>query len=312
MDYLKVPKTNFKFSRIGFGCEQLGLHNWGNISIRDIEIAVNQAIDIGINYFDTADIYGLGKSEENLSKFLGSRRKEIHIISKFGIRFKDGKKIIDNTPDWIKFSVESSLKRLKTDVIDIYQLHYWDEKTNFDCIIEVIENLIQEGKVKAFSFSNVAFDSIEKFKILKKYSSTFSYEFSLAKNDYHQSIIKLSSDMLFLAYGALGQGILSGKYNQNSFFAKDDRRSELRYSNFHGEKLKKNLLIVSYLNEISNRLKVPISAVALRYILEVVPNSSIILGIKNPEQLKNNLKIFQISLLPEEIKQLNILSYAKN
>jgi myo-inositol catabolism protein IolS len=87
MELLPLQNSDIKLTRIGFGCEQLGLHNWGEININDLEVAVKLAVEKGINFFDTADVYGLGKSEENLGKFLGHHRKSVNIITKFGIRF---------------------------------------------------------------------------------------------------------------------------------------------------------------------------------------------------------------------------------
>ena len=305
---LNVPNTNFSFSKIGYGAEQLGLHNWGTINIKSLRESIIQAVDNGVNYFDTADVYGLGQSEKNLSKFLGDRRKSIHIISKFGVRFKDKVRYIDNSPKWIYKAIEKSLRRLKTDYIDLYQLHYWDCKTNLNDIFFVLENLKKQGKIRSYGFSNISANQIKNFDLFFNNSSSFSFEFSLAEKKFYNDIIKLNKKMIFLVYGALGQGILTGKYSLNSKFSKDDRRSLKRYTNFHGKKLKKNLSIVTLLKKISNNYNVSISSIALRYIIETLDNSSIICGIKNKDQLQDNLDVFKFHLNNVEVEQLNKLS----
>lgn len=101
----------------------MGQYGWGNVYETELLDAVRAAVDRGINFFDTADTYGLGKSEENLAKALGSRRKDVVIASKFGVRIKDGKTFYDNSPSYIRQAIEGSLKRLNTDYIDLYQIH---------------------------------------------------------------------------------------------------------------------------------------------------------------------------------------------
>jgi aryl-alcohol dehydrogenase-like predicted oxidoreductase len=302
---LRVPHTEFSLSRIGFGCEQLGMYNWGDLDISKLNFAVNEAIDYGVDYFDTADVYGLGKSEENLSIFLGSRRKEIKIITKFGIRFHGSERFFDNSNEWINSAIEFSLKRLKTDYIDLYQLHYWDNKTNLNDVVTSLIKLKEQGKIRAFGFSNVPLDNTSS---LLNYSSIFSYEYSLAEKRHENYISNLNMDMLFLAYGGLGQGILSGKYSKTTIFSENDKRSSNRYVNFHGDRLIKNLEIVDNLKNLATKYNVPISAVALRYIIEFIPKSSIICGIKDSKQLYENLEVFNFSLNSNEIQQLTNIS----
>lgn len=303
---LRVPHTEFSLSRIGFGGEQLGIYNWGDIDITKLKLAVNEAIDLGIDYFDTADVYGLGKSEENLSIFLGNRRKEVKIITKFGVRFNGSRRFFDNSINWINDAVELSLKRLKTDYIDLYQLHYWDTKTNLNDVVSALIKLKEQGKIRAFGFSNISLQNATSFQ---KHASIFSYEFSLAEKKYEYYISSLKDQMLFLAYGGLGQGILSGKYSKTTIFNENDKRSSNRYVNFHGDRLIKNLEIVEKLKLIANKYDVSVSAVALRYIIDFIPESSIICGIKDSKQLHDNLAVFKFSLNQNEIKLLTNISY---
>lgn len=306
---LKVPNSDLNFSRIGFGCEQLGLHNWGKIDLKSVEYAINFSLETGINYFDTADVYGMGKSEENLGNILGNNRKKVNIITKFGIRIENGNKIIDNSSKWITKAIENSLSRLKSDYIDLYQLHYWDGCTTFDEIYEILNKLKNQGKIRAFGFSNIPHKNLEINNNFFLESSIFSYEFSLANKQNKPIIDSLQNELLFLAYGGLGQGILSGKYDENTQFPNDDRRSLERYTNFKGDKLKQNLKIVSHLRGLSFKYNVTVSTVALQFILQNIPKCSIISGIKSVSQIKDNLQVFEFSLTNDEVEQLIKLSY---
>ena len=300
---LRSPFSNLEITRIGFGGEQLGLHNWGNVSLSDLEFSVNRAIDVGINYFDTADVYGLGLAEKNLSLFLGKRRKDIRIITKFGVRFRGSHKFYDNSKKWINEALELSLRRLRTDYIDFYQLHYWDQRTSFDDIHEVLLRKMEEGKILEYGFSNTSYSDLEKSIFFLKNASFCSYEFSLA-NDKHNNDISKMYDKMFLAYG-----ILTGKYNEFTIYSSNDRRANSKYANFHGDKLLKNLKIVSTLKAIAETHNVTPSIVALRFVLQFFPNSSIICGMKNQSQVDENIKVFDLNLSETEMKNLISISY---
>ena len=125
-----------KISRLIFGCEQLGGHNWGNYDVNDVINSINEALEKGLNTFDTSDVYGKGISEKLLGKVLNKRRKNAKIITKFGICFdKNGRRYENSHPDYISKAIIKSLKRLKTDYIDFYQLHSWDRSTKIDDIL---------------------------------------------------------------------------------------------------------------------------------------------------------------------------------
>jgi myo-inositol catabolism protein IolS len=308
---LRVPHTEFSFSRIGFGCEQLGMYNWGDVDQNELKSAICEALESGINYFDTADVYGLGDSERNLGVFLGSKRKKIHVITKFGVRFNGKQRYFDNSPKWINSAVEQSLKRLQTDYIDLYQLHFWDGITELDLILETLLRLKSSGKIRAFGFSNLAESLLLKNTEFINHVSSCSYEYSLAQKKNENTIMSFQKNMIFLAYGGLGQGILTGKYNKSSVFRDNDRRSSSRYENFFGDKLERNLAIVDVLKYISNCYNVSIASVALRYVIDSIPNSSIICGMKHRNQVQSNLEVFTFTLSQRELELLNNVSYEK-
>ncbi len=311
IDTLLLPNCSspISISRIGFGCEQLGMHNWGEVNEMEINIAIQKAIDSGISFFDTADVYGLGRSEENLGKFLGTKRKKISIITKFGVRFVNGVRYFDNSPKWIEKALSNSLKRLKTDYIDIYQLHYWDEITDLNDIISYLQKVKDKGIIRAYGFSNIPTNVVTKNADFFNAFSISSYEFSLAQPKNFDFISTISQKIPVFIYGGLGQGVLTGKYDESSVFGPSDRRSNEKYKNFHGEIFKSNLRKVNLLKEIASVYNVSAANIAVRYILDVFPNSTIIAGIKNREQVSDNLRVFEFKLKKSEIDYLTSICY---
>lgn len=296
MELLSLHNAEIKLTRIGFGCEQLGLHNWGKVDINALETAVYVAIENGINYFDTADVYGLGKSEENLGKFLGQKRKSVHIITKFGIRFHNGVRYFDSSPKWITHALEASLRRLNTDYIDVFQLHYWDEKTDLDEIYNCLNELMISGKIRTYGFSNLAQNQLNLNSKFVENTDIFSYEYSLVYRGNESLIRELQKQKVFLAYGALAQGLLSGRYKSSKDFEAGDRRATERYVNFHGEKFKQNLRIIEGISQISTNYSMKTSQISLRFVLDNLANSSVIVGVKNPSQITDAIKVLNFNL----------------
>lgn len=308
MDSLFLQNSDIKLSRIGFGCEQLGLHNWGLVNLNDLKLAIELAVDKGINFFDTADVYGLGKSEENLGKFLGHKRKFVNIITKFGIRFQNGQKYFDSSPKWIVQALDASLKRLNTDYIDIFQLHYWDERTELDEVFNCLNDLKIGGKIRAYGFSNLAMNQFNKHSKFVKNANIFSYEYSILNRDKERIILEQQKVKVFLAYGALAQGLLSGRYKSPKDFQENDRRSTKRYINFHGKKLQRNLKIIEGIDQISNNYSMKTSQMSLKFVLESLSNSAVILGVKKPSHVTDAIEVFDFNISQTDLIHLKQLS----
>ena len=136
------------------GCP-MGQYGWGEVQEKELLNAVSAAIDQGINFFDTADTYGLGTSEKTLAKALGEKRKDVIIADKFGVRVENGKTFYDNSPEYIGKALEESLKRLNTDYIDLYQVHYRDGVTPISDIIDTLEKYKQKGYIRYYGLSNI-------------------------------------------------------------------------------------------------------------------------------------------------------------
>lgn len=304
MEYIKI-EPGLNVSRLCFGCEQLGLYNWGDLDEGALSKSVAYAVDSGVNFFDTADVYGLGSSERNLSKFLGENLTKVIISTKFGVRFNLSQRYFDNSEAWINQALDESLERLGRDYIDIYMMHYWDEITPLDDVLNTLIKLQNKGKIRTFGFSNLVSKQISSQFASK--SGVFSYEYSLVKTEKERIIEKLIGNSVFMAYGVLGQGVLSGKYFDNQKFKDNDRRSSDKYVNFHGDKLQKNLEIVNRMIIIARKYEVTPAQVALRWVLDRYKNSVVIAGIKNVPQLRDNISIFNWKLDTEDTDTLNKL-----
>lgn len=310
MEYINLKNTDLKVSRFCMGGCPMGGYGWGKVDESDLLTSIGEAVANGVNFFDTADTYGLGASERTLAKGLGSHRNEVVIQSKFGVRAGDGKTFYDNSPEYMRKALEESLTRLKTDYLDIYAIHYRDGVTPLEEVVESLKELRKEGKIRYFALSNIHSDDIDEYLRFKGEFVTCQNEFSLACRKNEDELLRMQNELLLtpMTWGSLGQGILSGKYDKNSVFGKDDRRSRDIYVNFHGEKLEKNLEIVEVLKKISAEHGKSVAACAIRWILDKMPESVTIVGVKRPEQVLSNLEAYDWHLSAEEINALDDIS----
>lgn len=311
MEYIQLKNSDLRVSRFCMGGCPMGGYGWGDVQNRELIDAVHQALDQGMNFFDTADTYGLGESEKTLAQGLGSHRKDVVIASKFGVRTGKGKTVYDNSPEYIQQALENSLRRLNTDYIDLYIIHYRDGVTPIADVVGKMEELKQQGKIRYFGLSNIHADGMEE---LLPYAGKFvscQDEFSLACRKYEDDL-KLVQEKLRVSpmtWGSLGQGILTGKYTrENVNFGSNDRRSRDIYVNFHGEKLEQNLRIVDVLKQIAAERDKSVAACAIRYILDYLPGSVVLAGVKRPAQLHSNLEAMNWNMTGEEMALLEAVS----
>ena len=308
---INIKNTNLMVSQLCMGGCPLGGYGWGVVEKTDLINAVQTAVDSGINFFDTADTYGLGESEKTLGEALGSRKNDVVITTKFGVRVENGKTTYDNSREYIFKAVEGSLKRLNRDYIDLYQVHYRDGKTPLSDVAESLDILVKQGKIRYYGLSNIHEEDAKELKEFKTNPFvSFQDEYSLACRKNERDMIKFRDEfnMTPFTWGSLGQGILSGKYDKNCKFDSNDRRSRDIYVNFHGEKLLKNLEIVEVLKDIAKNYNKSVSAVAIRWILDYLKESVVIVGAKSPKQVIQNSEALGWSLNNEEVKRLEEIS----
>jgi myo-inositol catabolism protein IolS len=314
MEFIELGKTGFKVSRICMGGCPMGRHGWGEVSKGELIRAVRAAVDDGVNFFDTADIYGLGEGERTLGEALsGGTRLRVFIASKFGVR-RNGKGVTyyDNSPAWIEEALSKSLERLGTDYLDLYQVHYRDHAIPLGKVVEKLEELKKKGKIRAFGLSNILMEDFAELEEYRSAFSSFQDEYSLANRSHENDIESLRSRLGLtpMTWGSLGQGILSGKYDRDSVFPVNDRRSRETYVNFHGERLEKNMKIVDVIRKIADDTGRTPTGIALRWILDTVAESVVLVGMKNESQLESNLGSVGWKLSDEQWAALDAVSKA--
>lgn len=312
MEYITLKNSDLNVSRICMGGCPMGGYGWGsNVAENELIDAVHCALDNGVNFFDTADTYGLGQSEITLGKALKGKRDKAVIASKFGVHAMKGTPTFyDNSPEWIKSSIEGTLKRLDTDYLDLYQIHYRDDKTPLYEVVYTLEELKKAGYIRYYGLSNIHQKDVDEIKEHIGKFVSFQDEYSLACRKNEQDMITLAEklELSTLTWGSLGQGILTGKYDKNTVFSSDDRRSRDIYVNFHGDKLKKNLEIVEVMKNISEQRGKSVASIAIRFILDYLKDSVVLVGVKRPSQLLSNVEACGWNLSKEQVNLLDSIS----
>ena len=304
MEYQRLGNTDLEVSKVGFGCWSIGGYDRADVNDRDSIASIHKALDLGINFFDTADVYGFGYSEEILSKALGSLRNKIIITTKFGLGWDGNHKTYrDSSGKRAIEAVEGSLRRLKIDCIPLYQIHWHDGKTPISETMEALEKCQKEGKIRYIGCSNFPYELIlEANKTQQLHSIELSYCFARKhiETDIHRCFEELN--MGTIAYGVLGQGLFSGQYDANAKFSQYDSRS--RYDDFKGEKLKKNLELVEVLKRIGEKYNKTVPQTAIRWVLDNPYLTCALTGARNPEQISENAGAIGWKLLREDWEML--------
>lgn len=288
MDFRLLGRTGEKVSCLGFGCWAIGGHGYGKVEDTRSIAAVHQAFDLGVNIFDTADVYGFGHSERILAKAFGKRIKDVILATKFGVRWDEqGRTWKDCSVKYLKKAVEGSLRRLKTDCISLYQLHTHDGITPLSEVLEALIRLKSEGKILHAGISNIPANDLRCVTGTEVVASS-QMQFNICFRDSLQDLIafKDSYHMATLVYGVLARGMFTGKYDKNSAFGENDTRS--RDSEFH-ENLDRNISIVEGLRRIAARYGKTSGQVAIRWAIDNPYVTCGLIGMKSVDQVLENV-----------------------
>ena len=227
MEFVDIPGTSMRVSRIALGTWAIGGWMWGGSNERDAISAIHTALERGINLIDTAPVYGFGRSEEIVGKALavGGRRKRAFIATKVGLDWKDGKPFRNARRARIIEEAEDSLRRLQTDVIDLYQVHWPDPHTPIAEVAEAIGELHRTGKIRAIGVSNFSPAQMEEFRKVAPLH-TAQPPYNLFERAIEGDVLPYcrDRDIAVLAYGSLCRGLLSGSMSKSSRFSGDDLR----------------------------------------------------------------------------------------
>ena len=304
MEYKKLGLTDLKISRIGFGCWAIGGYGWGKVNDRDSIATIRKALDLGINFFDTADVYGFGYSEEILSKALGNQKKKVVIATKFGVKWdKSGRTDKDISSKRVVEALDGSLKRLKIDCIPLYQIHWPDFKTPISETMEALKKCQKAGKIKHIGCCNFSVDLIQEAQKISRIEA-LQAPYNIKEREIERELIHCCRKykISIITYSTLLQGLFTGKYGRKSKFSKNDVRS--RYENWVGEKFDKNLKIVEKLKKLSAFYKKTPAQIAIRWVLDNTNIASALVGVQKPEQIQENVDATGWKLSKEDRENL--------
>ena len=309
METVRLTNTDLDVSRIGFGCGPLGGSDWGPFDERESMAAVSRAVDLGITFFDTADVYGLGRSERLLSRALAERRHDVVIASKCGVNWeqppagKRARTFLDSSPKRVVEALEHSLRRLRVDTIPLYFVHWPDPDTPLADTVEALVRCQDAGKIRHIGLSNFSAFQIREVCATTRVAAV-QVQYSLIDRSAEREILPCCQELGISAitYGSLAQGLLVGKYDAETRFGLNDLRRHLQH--FKGEELQSNMAIVNRLRGSATQLQKSPGQLAMRWALDNPGVASIIVGIKSRDQLEHNVEAQGWRLDPADYRYL--------
>ena len=308
----KLGSQGLTASEIGLGC--MGMSEfYGPRDDGESVKTLDHALDIGVNFWDTADVYGPYTNEVLVGKALKGNRQKITLATKFGIvrdPANPQSRGFNGSAAYVKSACEASLKRLQTDVIDLYYLHRVDASTPIEETAGAMADLVKEGKIKAIGFSEVSSATLRRAHAVYPVTAVQS-EYSLWTRDPEDGILETCTELgiAFVAYSPLGRGFLTGQIKKEDDFAADDFR---RFSpRFQGENFQKNLHLVKAIEELANKKGCTPSQLALAWVMAQGDNIFPIPGTKRIKYLDENVGALNVSFTKKELDEIDAI-FPKN
>ena len=305
MQKRKLGKSNLEVSAIGLGCMGMSF-GYGPPKDKNEMIAlIRAAVDRGVTFFDTAEVYGPFINEELVGEALAPVREKVVIATKFGFKFgPKGEQIgLDSRPEHIKQVAEASMKRLRTDVIDLFYQHRVDPNVPIEDVAGAVKDLVHEGKVKHFGLSEAGVQTIRRAHAAQPVTALQS-EYSLWWRKPEEEVLPTLEELGigFVPFSPLGRGFLTGKMNDNTSFDSSDLRSTL--PRFTPEARKANQALVDLLGEIATRKKATSAQIALAWLLGQKPWIAPIPGTTKLKRLEENIGATSIELTADELREI--------
>jgi aryl-alcohol dehydrogenase-like predicted oxidoreductase len=310
MEHRRLGTSGLEVSAIGFGCWAIGGHGYGTVDDNVSKRAIWKALDLGINFFDTANVYGFGHSESLLSEALGEHRHEVVIATKFGVNWdSEGKTYRDCSPSNILQSLEESLRRLRVDCIPLYQLHWHDGKTGIHAIMETLQRCRQAGKIRYIGCCNLASELIDAAGSSGELVSVQAL-YNVKRRENEKTMVDCFHHQRgVVAYEVLGRGLFSGKFGANPRFGDNDTRG--RDPEFQDKELERNIQISRALTEVGARHGKSAAQTAIKWVLEKPFVASALVGAKSPGQVEDNVGALGWTLDEHDLERLNRLAGEK-
>jgi aryl-alcohol dehydrogenase-like predicted oxidoreductase len=286
MEQIQIGRSGLKASRVGLGTWAIGGWMWGGSDEAQSIATIRAALDRGVTLIDTAPAYGFGRAEEIVGKALaqGGLRQQVVIATKVGLRWKDGQVFRDSRPERIRQEVEDSLRRLRTDVIDLYQVHWPDPDTPIEATARVLDDLRRAGKVRAVGVSNFAPAQMEAFRAAAQLDAV-QPPYNLFERAAEADVLPyaMRTGLTALSYGSLCRGLLTGRITAQSRFEGDDLRKT--DPKFQPARLPQYLAAVDGLATLAReRFGKSVLALAVRWVLDQGPTIAL-WGARRPDQL---------------------------
>ena len=302
----RLGKTNLEVSAIGLGCMGMSSAYGPPGDKQEMISLIRAAVERGVTFFDTAEIYGPFTNEELIGEALAPMRERVVIATKFGFKVgPKGQQIgLDSRPEHIKEVAEASLKRLRTDVIDLFYQHRVDPNVPIEDVAGAVKNLIEEGKVKHFGLSEPGVQTIRRAHAVQPLTA-IQNEYSLWWRKSEEEVLPTLEELGigFVPYSPLGRGFLTGKMNENTTFDSSDFRNML--PRFTPEARKANQALVDMLGEIAKRKKATPAQIALAWLLAQKPWIVPIPGTTKLKRLEENLGAAAVELTVDDLREID-------
>jgi aryl-alcohol dehydrogenase-like predicted oxidoreductase len=305
----KLGNSNLEVSAIGLGCMTMTGGYSAVVEKQEMISVIRGAVERGVTFFDTAQVYGPFANEELLGEALAPFRGQVVIATKFGFKFEyDGSPRmvgLDSRPEYIKQGLEGSLKRLRVDAIDLFYQHRVDPEVPIEDVAGAVKELIMEGKVKHFGMSEAAGQTIRQAHAIQPVTAVQS-EYSLWWKRPEAEVLRLLEELEigFVPYSPLGKGFLTGKIDANTTFASTDLRA--RIPRFEKEARKANLALVDLLAGIAERKKVTPAQIALAWLLAQKPWIVPIPGTTKLSRVEENIGAAEIDLTSDDLREIDV------
>jgi aryl-alcohol dehydrogenase-like predicted oxidoreductase len=305
MEKRKMGKSGLEVSALGLGCMGMSIAYGQPGDKQEMIALIRKAVERGVTFFDTAEIYGPYTNEELVGEALAPFRGKVVIATKFGIKMDPGgQQVQDSRPELIRQSLEGSLKRLKVDAIDLYYQHRVDTNVPIEDVAGTVKDLIREGKVKHFGLSEPGVKTIRRAHVVQPVTAIQS-EYSLWWRRPEEELLPTLEELGIglVPFSPLGKGFLTGKIDETTTFDKSDFRNIV--PRFTPEARKANQALVDLLRKIAERKKVTPAQIALAWLLAQKPWIIPIPGTKKLERLEENIRAVAVELTSDDMREID-------
>ena len=304
MRYTMLGKTELKVSQATIGTWAIGGAGWGDVNKKESMEAIETMIERGVNLIDTAPFYGLGESEKIVGEVIRDKRDDIVLLTKAGTGWNEkGVPFKRSDYKFILKDCEESLQRLKTDYIDLYLIHWPDEVTPIEEMMDAMNKLKQDGKIRFIGASNF---SKEEVLESEKYVSfdVLQHPYSMVAQDFRELLTWAHKNNIgTMSYGSLGAGILTGSIREMPKFSEDDMRLNF-YDYFKEPKFSKVMQLVKRLDVYAEKYNVPVSQVTINWNTQSGFLDTILMGVRNKKEAEENCAAFEWKLEQEDVESI--------